>query len=91
MTFLLAAAVLCVWAYFWVGGVLWAALIVPVAWAVLLWLSYTDGGPKANTPIVYLMAVIMSRLAVVPYSICRHRQRRIERTLHGVSFFSRLD
>lgn len=91
MTFLIAAAVFCAWAYFWVKGALWAALIVPLAWAILLWLAYTDGGPKANTPIIYSLAAMMSLLAIVPYLLSRHRQRRIERTLHGVSFFSRLD
>lgn len=87
----LYVAVFLVWLYFWVRGNVWAAASVPVVWVALLWLTYTDGGAKANTPQIYALAAVMSAIAFVPYAIHRYRERRIARTLHGITFLSRVD
>jgi len=92
MTILIGAAVFFAWAYFWVRGALWAAL-PPIAFAV--WFTWgCSMGPDGFTPqssSLYITCAVVIAASVAPFIFTLHRQRRLERTLHGVSFFSRLD
>ncbi|WP_152548767.1 hypothetical protein [Kozakia baliensis] len=88
---IIGALIALAWLYFWVRGELWAALCVPAAWAVMLWMSFTDGGATANTPQIYAIAILLSLAAFIPHAIRYFRERRIDRTLHGVTFLSRVD
>jgi|GEM_PF-3070462 len=92
MTILIGAAVFFAWAYFWVRGALWAALIVPGSF-IVLWLGFLSSpGPFTTNPVHdYSLIAILTAVSMAPMIVAHFRRRKIERTLHGVSFFSRLD
>ncbi|WP_406586389.1 hypothetical protein [Asaia lannensis] len=91
MTFLIAAAVFCVWAYFWVRGALWAALIVPGFWAWFLGVAAMEHCQQCtirnltpNPAGLLLLVVGTIALSFAPLFIHRRRASRMDRALNGL-------
>ncbi|GBR01985.1 hypothetical protein ACFFGF_04735 [Asaia lannensis] len=85
MTILIAAAVFCVWAYFWVRGALWAALPVPLFLAVA---NYDDAILHHVTYGVdhWASCALLAAAFFIPYAIKRYRAAKMDRLLNGIRF-----
>lgn len=87
MTILIAAAVFCVWAYFWVRGHLLPALAFPTFMALMALSSYNEPGPFTTKPWHdYPMTALLVAVSFAPHALKRYRAAKMDRLLNGIRF-----
>lgn len=80
-----AAFVFFMW---WVRGSIWPALPLPILLVLIEYVSCKDQGhPDPPGALIFLVAI--GAASFIPYAVKRHRARRFDRMLNGVTFLGK--
>lgn len=85
MTFLIGVAVFLVWGFFWVRGVFWMALPVPIFMVIGNYREHILGDIPVDPERIFWQAAF-SGCFFIPYAIRRYREHRTDQRLNGVRF-----
>lgn len=85
LLYLVAALAFFVW---WVRGSFIPALAIVLSMLVLEYGAYIDQ-KRLDPPVTLVFIFIVSTAAFIPYLVKRHRARRFDRMVNGVTFLGK--